>query len=132
VNLNDPGVYCRTEIAFGLAEGAKGTIIDEHEAAIRDAINLCIISKKQADVNTAEGLKHLKRDIAAEVNKILAEPEKKPEDANADGSDDPPPPKKDEKDAKAEPDKPAAPVHPEWDSDSGPVLKVYFSSFATQ
>ena len=134
VNLRDQGVYCRTEIAFGLAEGAKPTVIDDHEAAVRDAINLRITSKKLSDVNTVEGLMQLKRDIATDVNKILAEPteEQKPDDANADGTDDATPPKKDAKDPKAESDKPTAPVHPDWDSDTGPVLKVYFNSFATQ
>ena len=134
VNLRDQGVYCRTEIALGLAEGAKATAIEEHEAAVRDAINLRITSKSLSDVNTVEGMKQLKRDIAADLNKILAEPkdEKKSDDANADGPDDTSPVKKDAKDTKAEPDKAAEPVHPDWDSDTGPVLKVYFNSFATQ
>lgn len=143
VNLRDQGVYCRAEIAIGLAEGAKATIVEEHEAAVRDAINMRISSKRLAEVNTIEGLRQLKRDIAADLNKILAEPkeEKKPaEDANADDAkaDD----TADKKDGKTapkkaepkadEPEAPAAPKHPDWDSDTGPVLKIYFSSFATQ
>jgi flagellar basal body-associated protein FliL len=131
INLRDPDVYCRTEIALGLAEGVKPTIIDEHEAAVRDAINLEITSKKLAEVNSPAGMMQLKRDIAADLNKILAEPDDKSAD-DADTSGDTPPASKEPKDAKADASKPAAPVHPEWDSDTGPVLKVYFNAFATQ
>lgn len=159
INLRDQGVYCRIEVALGLAEGAKPTLIDEHEAAVRDAINLRVMSKRLQDVNTVEGLKQLKRDIASDLNKILAEPkeEKKPDDANADDtkSDDDSSDSKDGKDSKEDKDSkakaakakatkeatdtksaddaaPKPPTHPDWDSDTGPVLKVYFSSFATQ
>lgn len=140
VNLQDPGVYCRTEIALGLADTAKPTLIDEHEDAVRDAINLRLCSKHLKDVSTPGGLEELKREIATDLNKVLAEPkdDKKPDDANPDEPAKPEgavPGKKATKpgdSADASDQAAVAPQHPEWDSDTGPVLKVYFSSFATQ
>src|SRR5579862_8279860 len=64
INLRDRGVYCRTEIALGLADGAKSTLVDEHEAAVRDAINLRITSKTLAQVDSVNGMMQLKREIA--------------------------------------------------------------------
>ncbi len=138
VNLKDKGVYCRTEISLGLAEGVDAKGVEDHEAAIRDAINLRLTSKSLSEVDSAEGLVTLKREIAADLNKVLEE--KKPADADADKSDEEDAKKDDaKKDAKAgdkketaKDVKPAPPVHPDWDSDTGPVLKIYFSSFATQ
>src|SRR5476649_2219414 len=60
ININEAGVYCRTEVALGLAEGTKATIIDEHQAAVRDAINLRVFSKKLSELNTVAGLMQLK------------------------------------------------------------------------
>src|SRR5580658_574118 len=74
INLRDTGIYCRTEIALGLADGTKGTVVDEHEAAVRDAINLCISAKYLKDINTPAGMAQLKRDLATDINKVLAEP----------------------------------------------------------
>ncbi|MHB8636168.1 MAG: flagellar basal body-associated FliL family protein [Fimbriimonadaceae bacterium] len=134
INLRDPGVYCRTEIALGLAAGASPTLIDDHEAAVRDAINLRITSKYLKDVNTVAGMERLKRDIAADLNKILADPK----DAKAAGGADPAGsasqngPASHAATGNDQADKSATPLHPDWDSQTGPVLKVYFSSFATQ
>ncbi|HLK16978.1 MAG TPA: flagellar basal body-associated FliL family protein [Fimbriimonadaceae bacterium] len=130
INLKTKDVYCRTEVAIGLAEGTNPKLIEEHEAAVRDAINMCLMSKELTDVNTFDGIAKLKREMAADLNKVLAEPkDDKKGDDSADAADASADPKTD---PKADPAKPAPPQHPEWDSDTGPVLKIYFSSFATQ
>jgi flagellar basal body-associated protein FliL len=128
VNLADRGVFCRTEIALGTAEGADPKLIEDHEGPVRDAINLCLKSKTLAQVSTVEGLKKLKREIAADVNEALA-----PFDANAEkGDKGDKADKSDSKKTEAKKEADSKPEHPDWDSDTGPVLKVYFSSFATQ
>lgn len=119
VNLRDPGVYCRTEIGLVTAEGTDPKLIEDHMSAVRDAINLRLSSKTLHQLQGTAQLKVLKREIAKDVNAALAV------DGNAPGaakSDDP----------KPADSKPTPPLHPDWDSDTGPVLKVYFDSFATQ
>jgi flagellar FliL protein len=147
VNLQDKGVYCRTEISLGLAEGVDAKGVEDHEAAIRDAINLRITSKTLAQVDNVAGMIELKHEIATDLNKILeekkpdadkaADDKKADEDTKADGKSDDK--SSDNADAKANEKKkadakkePEPPKHPDWDSETGPVLKVYFSSFATQ
>jgi flagellar basal body-associated protein FliL len=123
VNLHDRGVYCRTELALGVAEGVDPKSLDDHMSLIRDAVNLRLTSESLANVRTPAGLEKLKRQLASDINADLnALDPKKAQSAGAST----------DKAKTTDPDKAAPPEHPDWDSDTGPVLKVYFNSFATQ
>lgn len=122
VNLADGRTFCKTEITLHLAKDAhlvdsdkgghgKGGASDDH---IRDAVNLVLSSKTLEEVSTVEGKNNLKRELARVINETVhrVSGHEPAEHAEGEQSD--------------------SPIHPDWDSDTGPVLKVYFRSFATQ
>lgn len=130
VNLSDVSTFLRTRIAFQFAKGFDETKVKEVMPAIEDAVLGVLKAKSPRDIGTATAIPKLKRELANEVNLVLAmvmkdphakEPAKEPE-----GTDAAP------KTKKAPAVKASKPLHPEWDSDTGPVLKVYFRSFAVQ
>jgi flagellar FliL protein len=146
VNLQDGDVYLRTEIALHLRTGFAKEGLDKNLPAVRDAILLLLSSKSLDQVGTTQGKEQLKKDIATAVNKLLEPGEAPSKESGESGrspeSDQSPPgsgkrpatgPVK-PTEAKAGSASPAtsAPEHPEWQSQTGPVLKVYFTSFATQ
>ena len=125
VNLADGKTFLRTEMSLHLKEGVK---IDDggategggspEMAMIQDAIIAVLTSKTAREVGTLDGKRQLQRDIAAAVNNELNQFEA-------------------EKAGKPAPSVEklgAAPSakHPDWASDTGPVLRVYFTNFATQ
>ena len=98
--------------------------MEKNKEAITDKILLCLKSKKLTDIQTPDQMRALKHELAEGINGILVEkkagaPDKKDAD------------KAKTTDAKDEAkDKP--PIPEDYDSDTGPVLKIYFTSFATQ
>jgi flagellar basal body-associated protein FliL len=110
VNLNGHS-YLRTNIALHFDKSFKPEDLATNHAAVRDAIILLLSSKGLKEVQSLDGKNKLKREIAENVNKILLQSAKVGQE-------------------KAEPAKPDNAE--DWDSDTGPVLKVYFTSFATQ
>jgi len=117
VNLSDGATYLRTEISLQFDKKFDQKKMDDEQAAVRDAIVLKLSSESPTQVRTLDGKLQLKRDLADAINHVLNE---KPS-----GSPDVTPPPTDA------PSK-GAPAHADWDSDTGPVLKVFFTSFATQ
>ena len=107
VNLRDPNTYARTEISLHFKKGYEKAKFDHSVDAVRDAVILKLSSKSLKEVRTIEGKIALKKEIATVVNKVLDEGGKGGA-ASATQSDS------------------------EWDSESGPVLKIYFANFATQ
>ncbi len=77
-----------------------------------------------------EGKIALKRRLAEAINAVLAisEPEKeaKPEPKNG------PKAKKSAEETAQASSQPGPPKNPDWDSDEGPVLRVFFTGFTTQ
>lgn len=126
VNLKDPNSYARTDISLHLEKGFEKKKVEEKIDAIRDAIILKLSSKSLGDVRTLDGKTKLKRELAASVNRIFGEGGSKEPEAEKSGGG--------EEGAKDGASESAAkePANKEWDSDSGPVLKVYFANFATQ
>jgi flagellar basal body-associated protein FliL len=144
VNLAANSGYLKTEISLQLAKDAKKEELEKNKAAIADALNLRLKSKRLSDIQTIDQLHELKREIASDLNKILnrekdekaAEEAEKKKGASEDegdakdeakAADSKTDPKTDEEPAVAKPKVPE-----DFDSDTGPVLKVYFTSFATQ
>lgn len=125
VNLRDRGVYLRADLELQFSETDRsGDPIDVKHTLentlgqVRSAIILRLRSKRESEMETSEGLLQLKRELAADVNKVLNGGHKSG-DATVTSD------KKDSKGA----DRGAS---PDWDSAEGPVLKVNFHSFATQ
>lgn len=138
VNLKDHSVYCRTELSLGLAEGVDSKSLEDQTPVIRDAVNTVLQNESLQDVSTVQGLAVLKQKLAAQINLELNEVTGK-KDADSDKSADASgnskaDSKTDPKGAKGDASTPTdtAPIHPDWDSQTGPVLKVYIDSFATQ
>jgi flagellar FliL protein len=119
-NLRDPESYVRTELAFHLRKDFTKETFATLEPGVRDAVNLILSSKTERDVASLEGKNKLKREIADAVNEVLLAGGQEHKQG---------PPQEGE--GEEEPIEPA-PIPKGWDSADGPVLKVYFTSFATQ
>ena len=141
VNLAGGTSYLKIEVALHMVKDFKKEELEKNKEAVTDSILLCLKSKKLSDIQSPDQLKALKEEIAENVNKIL-EAGKDPKDADkdADKSKDSDSEKKDgdkkdgdkdkSKDGDSKSDRPKLPDG--FDSAKGPVLKVYFTSFATQ
>ncbi len=139
-NMADGTTYVRTKMAVRLIKEFNGKPYEEAAftssiGGVRDAINGVLRTTNPADIRTAEGLKKLKRTLAAAMNKILSEEAATDEESDKDKK------KKkkkkseessESKKSKDEEDTSDEPEHPEWDSDTGPVLQVFFTNIATQ
>jgi flagellar FliL protein len=123
VNLQDGGSYLRVAIAIQLKDGIKGEEFKEKMPIIQDAIIDTLTSKTLSQIRTLDGKRALRRQIAKAINTGIEKTESTKEKGESDSD-------KKEEDKKSEKD--SEPKHPDWDSDTGPVLKVYFTSFATQ
>ena len=132
VNLTDQATFLRTTIAFHMKEGFDEAKMKDVMPAVEDSVVTTLKALGPNDVRSAKNLVRLKRDLAAKINEVLHTVVKDPhaEDAKTDEKKD----SKDKKDKKKHeaPEPPSEPEHPEWDSDEGPVLKVYFKAFAIQ
>jgi flagellar FliL protein len=154
VNLRDGKTFLQTNIVVHLAKGKKlgegGGGEGEGEAAgpstelaaLQSAIIVTLSSKTLDEIRTPEGKLALQRELAEVLNKEIeleekgAGKEEKKEGEKAKEGEQPKEgekAKEGEKDAKAkEGEAKKEPEHPDWDSDKGPVLKIYFTKFATQ
>ncbi len=127
VNLQGSGnVYLRTELSLGLKEGYKKETLDKAMPALKNAVVEILSSKTIGQVNP-QNWPALRRELATALNATLKDYEEKKPEAKDD---------KKEEGKEAKPDKgdkaDASDHHEDWDSDTGPVLKIYFTSFATQ
>lgn len=129
VNLADQSTFVRADIALGIAEKAEikapgeGGKAEGKEGSddprVRDAIIMIFSAKKPSDISSIEGKKALKLEIIRKLNEILGErPESTSEPSNS-ADKDTDSPEKNSGDSKPEENK-------------GPILEVYFTSFATQ
>lgn len=118
VNLAGNQAYLRAEIGLHVVKDFKKEEFEANKEAVTDAIIGRLKSKKLSDIQTPEQMMQLKREIAEDVNKIFNR------DKGA---------KADSPDGAAKTDaSPAYKVPDDYDSATGPVLKVYFTSFTTQ
>lgn len=138
VNLNDGTTYLRTAISLHMKEGYElhaGGKGDGHGAGgggeidiIRDAVIGVLTSQSPESVRTLNGKKKLREALAEAINRQLESLGGHGEgDSHGDKGDG-----EKGKDEHKSKDKDEEKAHPDWDSQTGPVLKVYFTSFATQ
>lgn len=133
VNLAGGQTYLRTKIALLPAATAKKEEIDKATPAIMDAIYGRLRRTELKQINDPDGLQLLKRQLASDINWTL-------EKLNSHKEEESQSKKKKKKDEHEElgPEEitkipPADELdHPDWDSEEGPILKIFFQSFATQ
>lgn len=130
VNLRSENSYARMSLGLQFAKGFDTHHLDKQKPVIRDAIIGVVSSKSLADLSQAHAMAGLKVEIAAAINASLhaMHPPKPGESKHAAKSDD----KHGEESKSEHGGATAKREHPEWDSDEGPVLKVFFSDFVTQ
>lgn len=130
VNLADGKTFLKAGIALGIAEGMKlGHGGDGHGGAseppeVRDAIIMILTSKQPSELATTEGKEQLKREIISSLNRLLNQHSEHPKpEENRESSDKPTEsPHQENEGSKVSEEEP----------NRGPVLEVYFTSFATQ
>lgn len=126
VNLGTSQNYLRAGVSLHMAKTFKKEELDHNLDAVKDAIGSLLASKPPSAVRTLSGKRKLKIEIARAVNEILEAASHEEPDPKDKGKE-----KKDKKKKDAEEEKDSI-EHEDWDSQEGPVLKVYFTSFATQ
>lgn len=134
VNMADGRSYVRCKVALKVKEGFDPHDVEAHTAEVSDAINMTLKGTDPKDCDTAEGMKKLKRRIAAAINAIMpAHGEEDGGDSHGEKKSGPTTSVK-LKDKKKEEhsDHGDEEMPPDWDSLHGPVLKVLFVAFATQ
>lgn len=137
VNLSDGQTFLKTDISVHVAKGqhlaepsggghgAK----EEPPAPVRDAIIAVLSSQDLKTVSTPEGKLALKKALAAAINAAVPHKEEGEDKEKGD---------KEEKGHKKKKSKDHGEEEEEeildetWDAQHGPVLKVYFTNFATQ
>jgi flagellar basal body-associated protein FliL len=119
VNLADGKTFVRAKVGLRTKDGVLAEEVTKHDAEISDAINLVLKNTKVEETITEKHIKKIKMLIADKVNGIL----------NANSHDTGHSSKKKKKKTDEE-DIPEG--GEDWDSFTGPVLKVFFKSFATQ
>lgn len=135
-NLADGVTYLRTTLAFQLKKGFEAEhLTKDVNGAIDDAVFMVMSTKRPTDFIGVPKIKLLKKQIAAAVNGALHQMEESKEKEKDKGKDSEESKEKDsekghEKESKE--DTPPKIEHPDWDSQDGPVLKVYIRALAMQ
>ncbi|HEY3783168.1 MAG TPA: flagellar basal body-associated FliL family protein [Fimbriimonadaceae bacterium] len=120
VNLQDDSVqqgkYLRTKISVQCAEGFKKEVLDTYKAPVQDAILGVLASYSVGEISSPKGKEILKRKVAAAANEALLKSM----------------PEEDKKALQTLLVHDETKHHADWDSESGPILRVYFTTFAFQ
>jgi flagellar basal body-associated protein FliL len=120
VNMADRNTYLRTKIAVKTMEGFEATALEANMSAVEDSVIRTLRSVSPDDVRTDADMVKLKRRLAAAMNHVLAGASHGEEEESGG--------KVTEIRKKVD----AEELPPDWDSTEGPVLQVFFKSFATQ
>lgn len=120
VNLKDGTVYLRAKISVKLAKDFSEEKLKANLGSVEDAVNLVLRDTSAREIVTGADLVALKKKLAKAMNARLKPPV------------DPKEEKEKPKDEKKEGAAKAPPPNPAWDSQEGPILQVFFKSFATQ
>jgi flagellar basal body-associated protein FliL len=131
VNLADGRTFLRVKVGLRTKEGVKAEDVTKHDAEISDAINVVFKSTKPDETITEKHLKKIKWQIAEKINKILEVKEEEAEEETKSRKDSKKKSSHD-KEKKEEEEVEIPEGGEDWDSYSGPVLKIFFKTFATQ
>ncbi|MBS1722048.1 MAG: flagellar basal body-associated FliL family protein [Armatimonadetes bacterium] len=135
VNLADGHTFLKADISVQvekgkhLEEGGGGGHEGKAEppAPVRDAVIGVLSSMQLRDISSPAGKAALKKLLAKAINEAVPHKEEGKEGGKDEGKEH----KKEKKPKKGEAEEEEV-VDPSWDSQKGPVLKVYFTNFATQ
>ncbi len=120
-NMAERNSYVRTKISLQLKDGFDKAKVEHDLAPIQDIINMKLQATSIRSVASLDGLRKLKEEMAASINKLLTEEEAEKKSKKK---------KKKKKEDEDEEDEYEIPEG--WDSAEGPVLKILFVSWATQ
>lgn len=121
VNMADRTTYLRAKISFKTAEDFDAHGMEASKGAVDDAIIGVLRTTRPEDVMTAEQMQKLKRRLADAMNKVLGAAHG--EEGHSEGHG-----KVTEIRRKVEEEE----LPPDWASNEGPVLQIFFRSFAMQ
>ncbi|HWD38488.1 MAG TPA: flagellar basal body-associated FliL family protein [Fimbriimonas sp.] len=114
-NTADPSVYVRAKISVTLRKDFEEAKFKAETGDVRDAVLLVFNRTQPREVTDGSNRKHLKRELADAMNEALNAADEK------------------DKDPEAKPERPKPlDLKSDRDSSTGPVMKVRFSSLATQ
>jgi flagellar basal body-associated protein FliL len=83
-NMADRNSYVRAKISLQVKDGFDKAKVEHDLAPIQDVINMKLQATSLRSVSTLDGMRKLKKELAAEVNKLLAEHEEKKKDEDKD------------------------------------------------
>jgi flagellar basal body-associated protein FliL len=119
VNLKNGTSYLRAKVAIQLDSKSDATHMKEVAPALQDVVVEVLSNKIMSDVLTQEGKQQLRYELAFELNDRMHMLH-------------PPEPKKPGEKKEEAHGMPTEHKFPQYDSDTGPVLKVYLTDFAMQ
>lgn len=130
VNLREQDSYLRVEMSLHLLKGVDAKKFEEYFPSVQNALIMRLSGLDLKDISTPEDKAALKRVLAKDANDAIHlagyhAPGEEPEEES----------EKDKKKKKkhAEEEEESTEIeYPEFESDSGPILKIYFTSFASQ
>ncbi|MGV3613900.1 MAG: flagellar basal body-associated FliL family protein [Fimbriimonas sp.] len=120
VNMADRNTYLRAKIAIKMMEGFDPTALPANMSAVEDAVIRTLRTVDPDSVRTDAEMVKLKRRLAAAMNRVLAGAGHEEEESSHG--------KVTQIRKKIEEEE----LPPDWDSTEGPVLQVFFKTFATQ
>jgi flagellar basal body-associated protein FliL len=118
VNMADRNTYLRTKLAIKLVEGFDAHGMEVNMGALSDAVIRVLRDTSPDDLRSDEDMVKLKRRLAAAMNRVLGSGHGEEEGHGKVTQ------------IRRKVDEHELP--PDWDSAEGPVLQVFFKSFATQ
>lgn len=117
VNMADRNTYLRAKITLRFAENFEAHKLEENKGAIEDAIVRVLKTTRPEETVTDQQMFTLKKRIAESINHVLGEGEGGEESGKV-------------TQIRRKVDETELP--PDWASNQGPVLQVFFNSFAIQ
>lgn len=130
VNLREQETYLRVEVSLQLLEKVDEKKFEEYIPAVQNAFIMRLSGLEAKDIATPEDKQALKRVLCKDANDAIKLMGWKAPGTEGEEESDKEKDKKKKK--KAEEDTSGEVEYPEFDSDTGPILKIYFTSFATQ
>lgn len=124
-NTGNPSVYVKAKLSVRLTKEYTDEKFNNNVGDVRDAVLGVLNSTQPADITDASKRSELKHRLAEAMNTALEGPLEGGGEHGEHGDDAP-------KRKGKETEKPTEEASADWDSSTGPVLQVRFSSLATQ
>lgn len=131
VNLKGSSIYARVEVSVQVKEGFTKESLEKARDAVEEAVHMTLSNHTLQEVETYDGKIALKREFADVINQQLSElaPSASGHATETNHGGRGEPKREASKEGAA---KEVERAHPSWDSETGPVLRVYLKSFTTQ